>query len=188
MLTARRQAKLEQLAREIESNGAKAVPVVMDVTNADSIHHGFAAAERTVGTVTILVNNSGIASTTAALEIDESEWNRTMATNLKGAWLVAQEAVKRMVAAETHGSIINIVSILAFRAAKHLAPYAASKGELLQLTRSLSLEWARHKMRVNATLPLVISSPTWTESSSSEPKVPTSLSEFRSAESGPPRI
>ena len=72
MLTARRQAKLEQLAREIESNGAKAVPVVMDVTNADSIHHGFAAAERTVGTVTILVNNSGIASTTAALEIDEA--------------------------------------------------------------------------------------------------------------------
>jgi len=188
VLTARRQAKLEQLAREIESNGAKAVPVVMDVTNADSIHHGFAAAERTVGTVTILVNNSGIASTTAALEIDESEWNRTMDTNLKGAWLVAQEAVKRMVAAETHGSIINIASILAFRAAKHLAPYAASKAELLQLTRSLSLEWARHKIRVNATLPLVISSPTWTESSSSEPKVPTSLSEFRSAESGPPRI
>lgn len=111
-----------------------------------------------------------------------------MATNLKGAWLVAQEAVKRMVAAETHGSIINIASILAFRAAKHLAPYAASKAELLQLTRSLSLEWARHKIRVNATLPLVISSPTWTESSSSEPKVPTSLSEFRSAESGPPRI
>jgi NAD(P)-dependent dehydrogenase (short-subunit alcohol dehydrogenase family) len=151
VLTARRQAKLEQLAREIESNGAKAVPVVMDVTNADSIHHGFAAAERTVGTVTILVNNSGIASTTTALEIDESEWNRTMATNLKGAWLVAQEAAQRMVAAETHGSIINIVSILAFRAAKHLAPYAASKAALLQLTRSL--EWARHKIRINAIAP-----------------------------------
>ena len=153
MLTARRQTKLEQLAREIESNGAKAVPVVMDATNADSIRHGFAAAERAVGTVTILVNNSGIASTTAALEIDESEWNRTMDTNLKGAWLVAQEAAQRMVAAETRDSIINIVSILAFRAAKHLAPYAASKAALLQLTRSLSLEWARHKIRVNAIAP-----------------------------------
>ncbi len=153
VLTARRQTKLEQLAQEIESNGAKAVPVVMDVTNADSIRHGFVAAERAVGTVTILVNNSGITSATAALEIDEADWNRTMDTNLKGAWLVAQEAARQMVTAETHGSIINIASILAFRAAKHLAPYAASKAALLQLTRSLSLEWARHKIRVNAIAP-----------------------------------
>ncbi|MEE9596615.1 MAG: SDR family oxidoreductase [Acidiferrobacterales bacterium] len=153
MLAARRKIRLQQLAQEIESNGAKAVPVVMDVTNADSIRDGFVAAERAVGTVAILVNNSGIASTTAALEIDEADWNRTMDTNLKGAWLVAQKAAKRMVAAETHGSIINIASILAFRVAKHLAPYAASKTALLQLTRSLSLEWARHNIRVNAIAP-----------------------------------
>ncbi len=112
----------------------------MDVTNADSIRDGFVAAEHAVSTVTILVNNSGIASTTAALEIDEADWNRTMDANLKGAWLVAQKAAKRMVAAETHGSIINIASILAFRVAKRLTPYAASKAALLQLTRSLSLE------------------------------------------------
>ena len=153
VLTARRKSKLEQLSQEIESNGAKAVPVVMDVTNADSIRNGFVAAERAFGTVTILVNNSGIASATPALEIDEADWNRTMDTNLKGAWLVAQEAARQMVTAETHGSIINIASILAFRVAKDLAPYAASKAALLQLTRSLSLEWARHKIRVNAIAP-----------------------------------
>ncbi len=153
VLTARRKPKLEQLSQEIESNGAKAVPVVMDVTNADSIRDGFVAAERAFGTVTILVNNSGIASATPALEIDEADWNRTMDTNLKGAWLVAQEAARQMVTAETHGSIINIASILAFRVAKDLAPYAASKAALLQLTRSLSLEWARHKIRVNAIAP-----------------------------------
>lgn len=153
VLTARRKSKLEQLSQEIESNGAKAVPVVMDVTNADSIRDGFVAAERAFGTVTILVNNSGIASATPALEIDEADWNRTMDTNLKGAWLVAQEAARQMVTAETHGSIINIASILAFRVAKDLAPYAASKAALLQLTRSLSLEWARHKIRVNAIAP-----------------------------------
>ncbi|MDH3670889.1 MAG: SDR family oxidoreductase [Gammaproteobacteria bacterium] len=153
VLAARRKTRLQQLAQEIESNGAKAVPVVMDVTNADSIRDGFVAAERAFGTVTILVNNSGIASATPALEIDEADWNRTMDTNLKGAWLVAQEAARHMVAAETHGSIINIVSILAFRVAKHLASYAASKAALLQLTRSLSLEWAPHKIRVNAIAP-----------------------------------
>ena len=153
VLAARRKTRLQQLAQEIESNGGKAVPVVMDVTNADSIRDGFVAAERAFGTVTILVNNSGIASATPALEIDEADWNRTMDTNLKGAWLVAQEAARHMVAAETHGSIINIVSILAFRVAKHLASYAASKAALLQLTRSLSLEWAPHKIRVNAIAP-----------------------------------
>jgi NAD(P)-dependent dehydrogenase (short-subunit alcohol dehydrogenase family) len=153
VLAARRKTRLQQLAQEIESNGAKAVPVVMDVTNADSIRDGFVAAERAFGTVTILVNNSGIASATPALEIDEADWNRTMDTNLKGAWLVAQEAARHMVAAEAHGSIINIVSILAFRVAKHLASYAASKAALLQLTRSLSLEWAPHKIRVNAIAP-----------------------------------
>ena len=153
VLAARRKTRLQQLAQEIESNGAKAVPVVMDVTNADSIRDGFVAAERAFGTVTILVNNSGIASATPALEIDEADWNRTMDTNLKGAWLVAQEAARQMVTAETHGSIINIASILAFRVAKDLAPYAASKAALLQLTRSLSLEWARHKIRVNAIAP-----------------------------------
>ncbi len=67
--------------------------------------------------------------------------------------LVAQKAAKRMVATETHGSIMNIASILAFWVAKQLAPYAASKAALLQLTRSLSLEWIRHKMRVNAIAP-----------------------------------
>lgn len=153
VLAARRKTRLQQLAKDIESNGAKAVPVVMDVTNADSIRDGFVAAERAFGTVTILVNNSGIASATPALEIDEADWNRTMDTNLKGAWLVAQEAARQMVTAETHGSIINIASILAFRVAKDLAPYAASKAALLQLTRSLSLEWARHKIRVNAIAP-----------------------------------
>lgn len=153
VLAARRKARLQQLAQEIESNGAKAVPVVMDVTNADSIRDGFVAAERAFGTVTILVNNSGVASTTPALEVDEADWNRTMDTNLKGSWLVAQEAARKMVEAETHGSIINIASILAFRVTKHLAPYAASKAALLQLTRSLSLEWARYKIRVNAIAP-----------------------------------
>jgi NAD(P)-dependent dehydrogenase (short-subunit alcohol dehydrogenase family) len=153
VLAARRKTRLQQLAQEIESNGAKAVPVVMDVTNADSIRDGFVAAERAFGIVTILVNNSGIASATPALEMDEADWNRTMDTNLKGAWLVAQEAARQMVAAETHGSIINIASILAFRVAKDLAPYAASKAALLHLTRSLSLEWAHHKIRVNAIAP-----------------------------------
>ena len=76
-----------------------------------------------------------------------------MDTNLKGAWLVARAAAKLLIEAKLAGSIINIASILGFRVAGHVAPYAASKAGLVQLTQALALEWARYRIRVNAIAP-----------------------------------
>ena len=101
----------------------------------------------------VLVNNAGIASTSSALESDESEWDEVIDTNLKGAWLVAQQTAHRLVRLKKPGAIINIASILGYRVAKGISSYAASKAGLIQLTQALALEWAKEKIRVNAIAP-----------------------------------
>jgi NAD(P)-dependent dehydrogenase (short-subunit alcohol dehydrogenase family) len=88
-----------------------------------------------------------------ALDVDPDGWDRVMDTNVKGAWLVSRAAAKRMIEAKLEGSIVNIASILGFRVAGRVAPYAASKAGLVQLTRALAFEWARYGIRVNAIAP-----------------------------------
>lgn len=152
-VAARRIDKLQALAAQIESEAGQALPVAMDVTEAESVSAGFAAAADKLGPITVVVNSAGVVTTDAALQLKERDWDRVVSTNLKGAWLVAQEAARRLVEAGIGGSIINIASVVAFRVAGHLAPYAASKAGLMQLTRTLALEWARHDIRVNAIAP-----------------------------------
>jgi NAD(P)-dependent dehydrogenase (short-subunit alcohol dehydrogenase family) len=153
VLAARRLDRLQTLSRQIESAGGSALAVAIDVTDVDSVRAGFDAASRTLAPVTIVVNNAGVASPAPALELRQADWDAVIDTNLKGAWLVTQEAARRLVAASFGGSIINIASVLAFRVAGHTAPYAVSKAGLVQLTRVLALEWARHNIRVNAIAP-----------------------------------
>jgi NAD(P)-dependent dehydrogenase (short-subunit alcohol dehydrogenase family) len=85
--------------------------------------------------------------------VTEADWRRVLDTNLDGAWRVAQAAAKSMVAAGKGGSIINIASILGLRVATSLIAYAAAKAALVQVTQALALEWARHRIRVNAIAP-----------------------------------
>lgn len=151
--TARRGDQAEARAQAIVAAGGQACSKPMDVTDTASIAAVFDAAESAFGTVTIVVNNAGIAIDGPALEIDEANVLKVIDTNLAGAWRVAVEAARRITAAGAHGSIINIGSILAERAARGIAPYAAAKAGLVQMTRSLGLEWARYGIRVNAINP-----------------------------------
>jgi len=153
VLAARRSEPLHALAEQIEGQGGAALPLTMDVTETESVSGGFAAAADRLGPITVVVNNAGVVNADAALDLKERDWDRIVNTNLKGAWLIAQEAARRLVGHGVGGSIINIASILAFRVAGTMAPYAASKAGLMHLTRVLALEWARHGIRVNAIAP-----------------------------------
>lgn len=153
-LCARRAERIAEVAREIQAFDGRAVPIVMDVTDAASVRDGVAAAETELGAITILVNNSGVADAGASfLEQDEADWDRVVDTNLKGAWLVAREVGRHMVRLGHGGRIVNVGSVLAFGAASRVAAYAASKAGLLQLTRAMAVELARNNIRVNALAP-----------------------------------
>jgi NAD(P)-dependent dehydrogenase (short-subunit alcohol dehydrogenase family) len=152
-LAARRVAALEALATEIRSDGGEAIAIALDVTSAAAIAEAVGKVEAALGPIDILVNNSGTSVSKPVLEQTEDDWDAVVDVNLKGAFLVATEVARRMRNAQRAGSIINIESILSFRQAGHVAPYAASKAGLTQLTRSLALELARHGIRVNGIAP-----------------------------------
>jgi len=152
-LAARRIEALAALAKEINSTGASAFATRLDVSDAASIEAAVAAVERDLGPIDILVNNSGISISKAALEQTAEDWDAVMNVNLRGAFLMAQAVAKRMRDAKRGGNIINIASILSTRQSNHLLPYAVSKAGVLQLTKSLALELARFNIRVNAIAP-----------------------------------
>ncbi|MCF3631102.1 SDR family NAD(P)-dependent oxidoreductase [Thalassospiraceae bacterium LMO-SO8] len=150
---ARRREKLAETVDAITAAGGQALAVEMDVTDRESVADAFETADRALGQVTILINNAGLASTGPAIDLDPATWDQTMATNLTGAWTVAQRAAKDMVAAGRPGTIVNVASVLGLRQAGGVMPYAVSKAGIVQMTKSLALEWARHRIRVNAIAP-----------------------------------
>ena len=149
---ARRMDRLLTLAEEIRAGGGEALLVELDVTDESSIGQAIDRTADAMSGLDILLNNAGTVVAKPALELSTTDWDLTIATNLRGAFLVAQAAGRRM--AETGGgSIINIASILGLRTGGHVAAYATSKAGLIHLTRNLALEWARLGIRVNAIAP-----------------------------------
>lgn len=168
VLAARRTEALAALKSEIEARGGVAHAVALDVTKETSIDGAFEEIDRLGLQIDVVVNNAGVSGTKPALDITAADWDAVLDTNLKGAFLVAQAAAKRM-KGTGGGSIVNIASILGHRVAGSLASYAASKAGVVRLTEALALEWARFGIRVNSLCPGYIETDINREFFASEP-------------------
>jgi NAD(P)-dependent dehydrogenase (short-subunit alcohol dehydrogenase family) len=154
VIAARRVDRLADLAAKIEKDGGHALPVELDVTDADSVARAVKAAADGFGEMSILVNNAGVPPQALTLDMEEEEWDRVVGTNLKGAWLVAREIGRHMAAHGKGGRIINIASVLGWKTvAKGIQSYGVSKAGLVSMTETMALEVARHNILVNAIAP-----------------------------------
>jgi NAD(P)-dependent dehydrogenase (short-subunit alcohol dehydrogenase family) len=161
VLAGRRVERLKALRAEIQAEGGDAHVVTLDVTDHDSIKAAVAHAETEMGTIDILVNNSGVGRTQMLTEVQEDDYDFLFGTNTKGAFFVAQEVGKRMIARSkgaapgtfTGGRIVNIASMAGLKAMSRIGVYAMSKAAVVHMTRAMALEWGRYGINVNAICP-----------------------------------
>ena len=161
VLAGRRAERLKTLRAEIEGQGGDAHVVSLDVTDPDSIKSAVAHAETEVGTIDILINNSGVSTTQKLIDVTPDDYDFVMGTNTRGAFFVAQEVGKRMIARSrgaapgtfTGGRIVNIASMAGLRVLSQIGVYAMSKAAVIHMTRAMALEWGRFGINVNAICP-----------------------------------
>ena len=161
VLAARRVDRLKTLRAEIESQGGDAHVVAMDVTDPDSIKAAIAHAETDMGTIDILVNNSGVSTTQKLVDVSPDDYDYVMDTNTRGAFFVAQEVAKRMIARSrgaapgtfTGGRIVNVASMAGLRPLSQIGVYAMSKAAVIHMTKAMALEWGKFGINVNALCP-----------------------------------
>src|SRR5271165_2673371 len=152
-LVARRADRLQEAVHRIGQAGGRAIAIEADVTDHAAMLRAFDAAEAAFGSITVLVNNAGVAHSDRALELTEQGYRSVIDTNLNAVFFWAQEGARRMLAAGQRGSIINIASVLGFGVSKGTAAYAIAKAGVVQLTKALALELAFKGVRVNAIAP-----------------------------------
>ncbi len=152
-VAARRVERLEALVSEIAASGGTSQAIEMDVSSTEAVDSGFVRAAERFGPVSVCVNNAGVTHMGKAEKLGLDEWDKVLDVNLRGVFAVAQAAARQMIDRGEGGAIVNIASILGLRVAGGVAAYATSKAGVVQLTKALALEWARHGIRVNALAP-----------------------------------
>jgi gluconate 5-dehydrogenase len=151
----------DDLTREIRDRGRKCLFFAGDVSHGESIRKIVEEAEEEFRKIDILINNAAVSMRKPALEFTDPEWDRILDTNLKGAFLTAQAVGRKMIERKA-GKIINIASIMGLVGSpiyQAIAPYCASKGGVVQLTKALALEWAPYNIHVNAIAPGYVKTP-----------------------------
>jgi NAD(P)-dependent dehydrogenase (short-subunit alcohol dehydrogenase family) len=161
VLAARRLERLKTLRAELEAAGGDAHVVELDVTDPASIRSAVAHAETEMGTIDILVNNSGVSTTQKLVDVTPDDYDYVMDVNTRGAFFVAQEVGKRMIARSRGaapgtfigGRIVNVASMAGLRPLSQIGVYAMSKAAVVHMTRAMALEWGRFGINVNAMCP-----------------------------------
>lgn len=145
-------ADIDSVAQEVRSKNRRGISVEVDVSNSASVNAMVEQTQIQFGRIDILVNSAGIGFSSRLIDMSDSDWQRIISTNLNGTFYACRE-VARIMIAQRNGSIINLASVAGLKGAVGLGAYAASKGGVIQLTRTVALELARHKVRVNALAP-----------------------------------
>jgi NAD(P)-dependent dehydrogenase (short-subunit alcohol dehydrogenase family) len=153
----RRMAKLQETVQLLREAGNDAVALECDVTQAADTERVVKAAEDAFGKVNVLVNNAGALSVSTVENISEADWDRVMATNIKGPFLMSRSVLPAMRRAGG-GSIINVGSVLGIAAIRDRAAYCASKGGVTMLTKAMALDHAHDHIRVNCVCPSIVES------------------------------
>ena len=152
-LAARRVERLKELRAEIDADGGEAHVYQLDVTDLASVRGCIARVEQDFKKIDILVNNSGVSATARITDTTEEDYDFVMNTNAKGAFFVAQQTAKVMIAHKTAGRIINIASVAGMKVMSQLSVYCMSKAAVVHMTRAMALEWGRQGINVNAICP-----------------------------------
>ncbi len=167
VLASRRTDRLMALRAHIEAAGGDAHVVALDVTDRASIKAAVAHAETEVGAIDILVNNSGVSTAQALVDVDEDDFDYMFNTNTRGAFFVAQEVAKRMLARAqgsapgtfVGGRIVNIASMAGLKVLPQIGVYCMSKAAVVHMTKAMAQEWGRYGINVNALCPGYIDTP-----------------------------
>jgi len=155
------QAGAEATAAEIRAKGRRSAVAIADVSKADQVPTMVGTVVSELGKLDVMVANAGIASVLSLLEVDVDTWDRIMSVNLRGAFLCYQAAAKQMIKQGHGGKIIGAASIVAYRPFALLGPYSASKWGVRGLTQAAAMEWAKHKITVNAYCPGIVGTDMW---------------------------
>jgi len=152
VITSRDLSRLTEFKLEIESLGRKALAVKLDVLSQSDIDNMVQAAIKEYGKIDILVNNAGLNIRNPSIEFSPEDWDTVLDTNLKGSFFCAQAVAKEMIK-RNYGRIINMGSCTCVFGMEGIAPYTASRGAVLLMTRSLAAEWGRFGITVNVLAP-----------------------------------
>lgn len=152
IITSRDISRLDNFKEEIESLGRKALPVKLDVLLQSDIEKMVRTAISEYGKIDILVNNAGLNIRAPGTELNRQDWDTVLDINLKGSFFCAQAVAREMIK-RNYGRIINIGSCTCVFGMEGIAPYTASRGGILALTRSLAVEWGKFGITVNVLAP-----------------------------------
>lgn len=152
-ITATQLKNLGETTASLKALGVRALPVVLDLCSSASVNGAVAEVVRELGAIDLLVNNAGVPLQKTILEVTPAEWNSVIGVNLTGTFLMSQAVGRHLIGRGAPGAIINVASTHGINGTPGRTAYGVSKAAVMHMTKMFAVEWAPHRIRVNAIAP-----------------------------------